>query len=134
MLPFVRRLAGTVPTLLGAITNAWQAIGDRPGQINVEARPFIVDDDFARIHPDLRPGRYVRLSVADNGPGMSSATAERIFEPFYTTKDPGEGTGLGLAVVHGIMKASDGAITVYSEPDRGTTFQLYFPALELDRP
>lgn len=114
------------------ITNAWQAIGDKAGVIQVKVAPFKVDEDFARTHPDLRPGNYVRLSVTDNGPGMNGSELDRIFEPFYTTKDPGAGTGLGLAVVHGIMKASDGAITVYSEVDRGTTFNLYFPALELD--
>jgi signal transduction histidine kinase len=114
------------------VTNAWQAIGDKPGRIDVFLRAFTVDEDFARITPDLRPGRYVRLSVADNGPGMSSGTLERIFEPFFTTKEPGSGTGLGLAVVHGIVKATDGAITVYSEPSHGTTFHLYFPAVDLD--
>jgi signal transduction histidine kinase len=114
------------------VTNAWQAIGDRPGRVDVFLRSFTVDEDFARLTPDLRPGRYVRLSVADNGPGMSTGTLERIFEPFFTTKEPGSGTGLGLAVVHGIVKATDGAITVYSEPGHGTTFHLYFPAVDLD--
>lgn len=114
------------------VTNAWQAIGEKPGRIDVILRDFTVDEDFARITPDLRPGRYTRLSVADNGSGMSTGTMERIFEPFFTTKEPGGGTGLGLAVVHGIIKATDGAVTVYSEPGHGTTFHIYFPAVELD--
>jgi signal transduction histidine kinase len=114
------------------VTNAWQAIGDKPGRIDVTLREFTVDDDFARLTPDLRPGRYARLSVVDTGKGMATGTMERIFEPFFTTKEPGDGTGLGLAVVYGIIKATDGAITVYSEPGHGTTFHLYFPAIELD--
>jgi signal transduction histidine kinase len=114
------------------VTNAWQAIGDKPGRIDVILREFNVDDDFARTTPDLRPGRYARLSVTDSGSGMAASTLERIFEPFFTTKEPGNGTGLGLAVVHGIVKATDGAITVYSQPGHGTTFHLYFPAVELD--
>jgi CheY-like chemotaxis protein len=72
----------------------------------------------------------VRLDVHDAGHGMSGETLERIFDPFFSTKPPGEGTGLGLAVVHGIMQAHEGAITVESAPGRGTTFRLYFPMLE----
>jgi CheY-like chemotaxis protein len=114
------------------VTNAAHAIGSRTGLITVQLVPFFVDDDFSRTHPDLRPGRYVRLAVSDSGSGIPAEALDRIFEPFFTTKPPGEGTGLGLSVVHGLMKSFDGAITVYSEPGQGTTFHLYFPALEFD--
>ncbi len=116
------------------VTNAWHALGDRTGHVRVHLATFPVDADFAHTHPDLRPARYVRLSVSDNGSGMDSATASRIFEPFFTTKEPGRGTGLGLSVVHGIMKSCDGAISVYTKPGDGTTFHLYFPALDFDAP
>jgi CheY-like chemotaxis protein len=116
------------------VTNAWHAIGDRAGRIDVAVRVVNVGQDLARLNPDLRPSRYVRLSVTDDGPGMSTDTIEHIFEPFFTTREPGQGSGLGLAVAHGIVKASDGAITVNSDPPRGTTFHVYLPALELDTP
>jgi len=87
-----------------------------------------VSEDFADSHPGLRAGRYARLTVVDTGHGMSPSTLSRIFEPFFTTKPPGEGTGLGLSVVHGIVQAHDGAMFVYSQPEKGTKFQLYFPA------
>ncbi|MGB8169233.1 MAG: response regulator [Chthoniobacteraceae bacterium] len=112
------------------VTNAWHAIGDQPGRITLKLAKFDVDADFSHTHPDLRPGRYVRLSISDSGQGMSPEVAERIFEPFFTTKESCKGTGLGLSVVHGIMQTYDGAITVYSEPGSGTVFHLYFPALE----
>jgi len=112
------------------VTNAWHAIGQKPGTITVQLSVFQVDEDFAHTNPDLRPGRYVRVSVSDNGRGIPPEILGRIFEPFFTTKGPDEGTGLGLAVVHGLMKSFDGAITVYSPPGDGTTLNLYFPALE----
>jgi PAS domain S-box-containing protein len=113
-------------------TNAWQAMGGQTGELKVEMVVLEVDADFAQTHPDLHPGRYVQLSVSDTGSGMDRATLEHIFEPFFTTKAVGEGTGLGLAVVHGIMKSHDGGISVYSQPGEGTTFHLYFPAIETE--
>jgi CheY-like chemotaxis protein len=77
---------------------------------------------------ELKPGRYIRVSVQDNGPGMSEEVRRRVFEPFFTTKAPGEGTGLGLSVVHGIMEQHGGAVSLYTHPGRGTRFHLYFPA------
>jgi len=112
------------------VTNAWHAIGDKPGTIKVQVAVFQVDEDFARTNPDLRPGQYVRVSVSDNGRGIPPEILGRIFEPFFTTKGPDEGTGLGLSVVHGLMKSFDGAISVYSPSGDGTTLNLYFPALE----
>ena len=111
-------------------TNAWHAMRPQPGTLKVEMGVMEVDDDFAKLHPDLHPGRYVRLTVSDTGCGMDQATLGKIFEPFFTTKAVGEGTGLGLAMVHGIMKSHDGGISVYSQPGTGTAFHLYFPVIE----
>jgi CheY-like chemotaxis protein/two-component sensor histidine kinase len=110
-------------------TNAWHAMKGRSGRLEVKLENFEVDADFAKTQLHVRPGNFVRLSVSDTGKGMDRATINRIFEPFFTTKPPDEGTGLGLSVVHGIMQGHDGAITVYSQPGEGTTFNLYFPAI-----
>jgi len=113
-------------------TNAWHAMREKPGTLKVEMGVMEVDPDFAGTHPGLHPGRYVRLSMSDTGHGMDAATIERIYEPFFTTKSVGDGTGLGLAVVLGIMQNHDGIINVYSEPGAGTTFHLYFPVFETE--
>lgn len=109
-------------------TNAWHAMKERTGRLEVKLENFEIDTDLAESPLHVRPGRYVRLSVSDTGTGMDKATIDRIFEPFFTTKAQGEGTGMGLAVVHGIMKSHDGAITVTSKLGEGTAFHLYFPA------
>ena len=108
--------------------NAWHAMKDRPGRLDVKLERCVVDDALAAKQPRLRPGLYARVSFSDTGSGMDPATLARIFEPFFTTKQPGVGTGLGLAVVHGIMDGHDGAAVVRSAPGQGTEFQLYFPA------
>jgi CheY-like chemotaxis protein len=133
--------AGTAPVfgnatqfhqiLANLLQNAGHAIGgERPGVISLKAANFGADEDFARLHPELSPGRYVHLSVGDNGAGMDEKTLDRIFDPFFTTKKFGEGTGLGLSVVHGIIRAYDGAITVESNPGHGSTFHIFLPAHE----
>ena len=116
--------------LMNLGTNAAHAMGDRGGRLEIRLQTVALDAGAATIAPELREGRYVTLSVSDTGSGMDRATLERIFEPFFTTKAPGHGTGLGLSVVHGIMKSHDAAITVESRPGLGTTFQLYFPVAD----
>jgi two-component system, cell cycle sensor histidine kinase and response regulator CckA len=112
-------------------TNAAHAMKARPGQLSVELDTVAVDAETAHAKRELQPGRYARLTVKDNGEGMSPETLKHIFEPFFTTKSPGEGTGLGLAVVHGIVRDHEGAIFVDSELGRGTTVTLYFPEHEV---
>ncbi len=111
-------------------TNAAHAMRDQGGQLEFRIRPVRLDAIGASLVENLHAGNYVQLSISDSGCGMAPETARRIFEPFFTTKKPGEGTGLGLSVVHGIVKNHEGAITVSSELGLGTTFNLYFPALE----
>jgi CheY-like chemotaxis protein len=123
--------AGQIQQLLiNLATNAAYAMKDRGGVLEISLDTFEADEDFIARNPDLRPGTYVRLSVSDTGHGMDTATLERIFEPFFTTKPQGEGTGLGLSVVHGIVKGHQAAINVYSQIGRGTSFKVYFPAAE----
>jgi PAS domain S-box-containing protein len=111
-------------------TNAWHAMRGQPGTLKVELKPLEADAEFVKAHAGLHPGQYIRLSVSDTGSGMEPSTVERIFDPFFTTKPVGEGTGLGLAVVHGIMQTHDGGISVHSQPGAGTVFHLFFPVHE----
>ncbi len=109
-------------------TNALHAMDGQSGCLRLNLVADEPDEAARQEHPQLRPIRYTRLTVADTGHGMDARTLERIFEPFFTTKPVGKGTGLGLAVVHGIVQSHEGIITVRSQPGQGTTFDIYFPA------
>jgi PAS domain S-box-containing protein len=112
--------------------NAAHAVQGMQGQIVVRLTTLDVSSATEPHASKLKPGRYVRLSVSDNGCGMDADTQKRIFEPFFTTKAPGTGTGLGLAVVHGIMSDHEGQIAVHSSPDQGTTFDMSFPEYPIE--
>ena len=113
--------------IVNLATNAAHAIGDRGGVIDLRLDACEVGPGDVGRAPDLHVGHYVRLCVGDNGCGMDKATLARIYDPFFSTKPVGQGTGLGLSVVHGIVSSHDGALAVYSDVGRGTEFYLYFP-------
>ena len=98
------------------------------GTLTITVAPWHVDEAYLELHSQAHIGKFVRLRVSDAGTGMDTKTLAHIFEPFFTTKEIGKGTGLGLATVYGIMKQHDGWVEVASEPGRGTTFDLFFPA------
>lgn len=116
--------------VLNLCTNAVHAIGHRRGRIRVDGA-LVQPDQHLRESLGLSAGDYVALRVLDNGPGMDAATQSRIFEPFFTTKPVGQGTGLGLAVVHGVMRTHGGGVDVRSAPGQGSRFTLYFPVAPL---
>jgi PAS domain S-box-containing protein len=113
--------------LLNLCTNAAQAMCETGGVIEVLLEPVDLTIDRPSVSADLKAGPYVRLTVRDTGPGMAPEIMEHLFEPFFTTKSVGEGTGMGLAVVHGIVTSHGGAITVESAPGQGATFAVYLP-------
>jgi CheY-like chemotaxis protein len=116
--------------IMNLCTNAYYSMRESGGVLAVTLTSVVIhpNDRIKNIH--LAPGRYLRLEVSDTGCGINPDVVSRIFEPYFTTKRLGEGTGLGLSVVHGIVKSHGGDITVYSESARGTTFHVYLPEIE----
>ena len=119
--------------LMNLCTNAYHAMRDHGGILKVSLESCQVSETIPIGIPPLAAGEYVRITVSDTGCGMDTHTLERIFEPFYTTKKVGEGTGLGLSVVHGIVKSHNGTITVQSDVGIGTAFDVYLPRVQSSR-
>jgi CheY-like chemotaxis protein len=114
---------------MNLVTNAYHAMKNTGGVLGVSLDEVDLTSEFVKARPGMLPGTYQRLMVSDTGHGMSPETLKRIFDPYFTTKEPGQGTGLGLSVVDSVIREHGGAITVKSVPDAGTTFEVYFPII-----
>jgi CheY-like chemotaxis protein len=115
--------------LMNLCVNARDAM-PQGGKISIRAENLSLDENYARMNLEARPGRFVCITVADTGTGIPEHIIDKIFEPFFTTKKQGEGTGLGLSTVLGIVRSHGGFINVYSEVERGTEFRIYIPAAD----
>lgn len=132
--PLIKADSGQLEQILmNLIINARDAVNEKTEfafekKITIETGPAFLDEAYVADHVGTKPGFYAVIAISDNGVGMSEEIKNKILEPFFTTKETGKGTGLGLSTVYGIVKQNDGSIYVYSEPDRGTTFKIYWPA------
>ncbi len=116
--------------IVNLCTNAYQSLEEKGGTLTIELKQVEIDATAEKIHLNLKQGEYVRLTVSDTGIGMETATIEHIFEPFFTTKAVDKGTGMGLSVVHGIVRSHQGEIIVHSKLGEGSTFHVYLPTIK----
>ncbi len=120
--------------LINLIVNARDAIGERQDnvqkKIKISTRPVKIDASFSKENPDSKPGTYILISVSDSGIGMDNETIDKIFEPFYTTKEKGHGTGLGMSTVYGIVKQNSGFISIESKLNHGSTINVHWPSVD----
>ncbi len=116
--------------MLNLYTNAAHAMEETGGTLEISIQNQVLDNNSADIYPDLSPGNYITIKVSDTGQGISPEIKDRIFDPYFTTKEIGKGTGMGLSVVHGIIQSHQGAISVDSEPGKGSTFRILLPVIE----
>jgi len=117
--------------LMNLCTNAYHAMRGKGGVLKVNIEDVELGPDYTAKHLDIHPGPYIKLIISDTGHGIEENHIDHIFEPYFTTKEKTEGTGMGLAVVHGIIKDLSGSITVSSEPEKGTTFNVFLPRIEV---
>jgi two-component system cell cycle sensor histidine kinase/response regulator CckA len=116
--------------IMNLCTNASHSMLDKGGVLSVKLSDVEVSSEFTSRHSDLSAGSYILLTITDTGHGMPADVLEKIFDPFFTTKEKGKGTGMGLSVVHGIVHSHSGTIYAYSEPEKGSTFKVFFPAIK----
>ncbi len=116
--------------LINLCTNAAHAMDKEGGILSIKISHIEIDEISVDQYNDLRPGPYVQLAISDTGHGINEAIKTKIFDPYFTTKEVGKGTGMGLSVVHGIIKSHNGSISVYSEPNKGSTFKVLFPLVD----
>ncbi|MDM8549302.1 response regulator [Desulfobacterales bacterium HSG2] len=118
--------------MMNLCTNAYHAMREKGGMLEISLNETEISAEELAFKQDMTPGLYLKLTVRDSGHGMSPEVVERVFDPYFTTKDTGEGSGIGLSIVHGIVRNHGGYITVYSEPDKGSAFCIYFPLIDAD--
>ena len=118
--------------IMNLCTNAENAMLKNGGKLKISLHDVIIDPESMERYDRIKSGAYVKLSVSDTGQGMSQDTLDRIFDPFFTTKEKGKGTGMGLSVVHGIVESYGGKVIVDSVPEKGSTFDIYIPAIGVE--